>query len=348
MRGLRPDTVSGGTYPGVAVDSRTSEVAPSTLAGPDAVHGPVDVLYIAGDGRSGSTLLARMLAGPTAFAAGEVRYVWELGLSEDRDCECGRPFASCPFWSKVVEGLERRLGTDVRDVAAVVAADRRLLRTRRALEARRYADEPGRWSRLEPTYAAWVSALYQVVREVAGTPVVIDSSKLPLYGLLLRGDTSLRLSVVHLVREPRAAAHSWRRSKRLQDSRTRTHMRRRGLVHSGAVWSSSNYLAETLLRRGDTRYVVVRYEDLVARPRETIEELSAGLGLALEPPAVQDGHVALAPGHAASGNPDRHVSGLVPLRHDEAWREEMRRTEQVLVRVLTFPGARRYGYVGRR
>jgi hypothetical protein len=328
------------------VEIRTSdERLPSPEETTDPAETPVDVLYIAGEGRSGSTLLSRMLPGSTGFAAGEVRYVWERGLGEDRDCECGRPFASCTFWSKVVERLEQRVGPQVRDVTSMVEADHRLLRTRRARQAMGYAGEPAAWRDQEPEYAARISALYQVIREVARRPLVIDSSKLPMYGLLLRGDAALRVSVIHLVRDPRAAAHSWRRTKRVQDSRTRSHMRRRGLVHSCGVWNSSNYLAEALLRRGDTPFVRVRYEDLVKRPRETIEGIGAALGMELDTTSVGDGEVLLTPGHAASGNPDRHVSGSVPLRLDEAWRTEMPRLDKALVGALTFPVARRYGYV---
>src|SRR3712207_9509572 len=71
--------------------------------GPD---GRVDVVYIAGDGRSGSTLLSRLLHQvPGWLALGEVRYFWERGLQQDRACECGRPFSECPLWSRVADEL---------------------------------------------------------------------------------------------------------------------------------------------------------------------------------------------------------------------------------------------------
>lgn len=322
----------------------SSESSPSAQPSVDRSHEPVDVLYIAGEGRSGSTLLSRMLAGPSAFAAGEVRYVWERGLGENRACECGRPFATCPFWSVVTERLTQQLGRDP-DVRSMVEADRRLLRTRRAWQAVRDADSPEVWRRQEEPYASRVSMLYPVIREVAGRPVVVDSSKLALYGLLLRGDPSIRVAVIHLVRDPRASVHSWRRVKRVHDSHSRSHMPRRGLVHSAAVWWSSNYLAEALLAREGTRFVRVRYEDLVKRPHETFDAVGAALGTELEAPLIRNGHVFLAPGHAATGNPDRHVSGLVPLRLDDDWKSEMPAIDKALVTSLTFTLARRYGYV---
>jgi hypothetical protein len=51
----------------------------------EAAGGRVTVLYVAGTGRSGSTLLARVLGEADGFvAAGELRYVWQRGLVEDR------------------------------------------------------------------------------------------------------------------------------------------------------------------------------------------------------------------------------------------------------------------------
>ena len=60
------------------------------------------VLYIAGWGRSGSTLLERLLAevdGVTLL--GEVVHLWERGVREDELCACGTAFSGCPFWSEV-------------------------------------------------------------------------------------------------------------------------------------------------------------------------------------------------------------------------------------------------------
>src|SRR5450755_1085488 len=62
------------------------------------------VLYIAGTGRSGSTVLANILGEVDGvFAAGEVRYLWQRGLKEGRLCGCGLPVRECPVWRKALE-----------------------------------------------------------------------------------------------------------------------------------------------------------------------------------------------------------------------------------------------------
>src|SRR5262245_21456879 len=62
------------------------------------------VLYIVGVGRSGSTLLERMLgAVPGSVNAGELNAIFSRVATEDQRCGCGEPFSACPFWTAVGE-----------------------------------------------------------------------------------------------------------------------------------------------------------------------------------------------------------------------------------------------------
>jgi hypothetical protein len=324
-----------------------------TEPGPDqdpdsaARHDIVDVVYVAGDGRSGSTLLSRILGQmPGWFSAGEVRYVWERGLLDDRLCECGLPFRSCPLWTQVMRRLDPAGALSRSELHRLLAAEHRLLRTRFAPAALREARRPTRFRDREPDYADRVSALYAAIRSATGCSVLVDSSKLGAYGLVLRADPSLKVAVVHLVRDPRASAYSWRRLKPLHDANATPHMRRRSLVRSCAVWTSGNQLVESLLHRPGTTYVRIRYEDLVTRPEETLRVLTRALGHGdLELPVGRDGLFRIDHGHAVAGNPDRHSAGPVTLRLDDEWQRAMPRREQRLVHTLTRPVSTRYGYV---
>ncbi len=63
---------------------------------------PVRVLYIGGSGRSGSTLVERMLGAlPGVCNVGEVVLMWERGLLRGERCGCGIPLPQCPFWRAV-------------------------------------------------------------------------------------------------------------------------------------------------------------------------------------------------------------------------------------------------------
>ena len=66
---------------------------------------PVKVLYVAGLGRSGSTILANTLGQVEGFfSGGELNFIWKHALIENRLCGCGRPSRECPFWGPVFNG----------------------------------------------------------------------------------------------------------------------------------------------------------------------------------------------------------------------------------------------------
>ena len=65
------------------------------------------VIYIAGYGRSGSTLLERILnCNKKLFALGEIANL--LSLINDRDslCSCGRYIYQCEFWSNIIRDIK--------------------------------------------------------------------------------------------------------------------------------------------------------------------------------------------------------------------------------------------------
>ena len=64
------------------------------------------MVYIAGSGRSGSTILDNILGQIGGWAsAGELRFLWERGVLGDRLCGCGERFSVCPFWTQVLRSV---------------------------------------------------------------------------------------------------------------------------------------------------------------------------------------------------------------------------------------------------
>ena len=88
---------------------------------------------------------------------------------------------------------------------------------------------------------------------------------------------------------------------------------------------------------GSTR---VHYEDFVREPRRTVEVALSGLGLPVEPAQLShigDGRVVLGHTHGLSGNPSRFRYGEIVLRADEAWRDQMRRRDRLIVTMVALP-----------
>ncbi len=73
--------------------------------------GPVDVVFVGGMPRSGSTLLDLLIGQlPGHCDVGELFYMWQGGAKRDQRCACGEHFSRCPFWTAVGTARLRRLG----------------------------------------------------------------------------------------------------------------------------------------------------------------------------------------------------------------------------------------------
>jgi hypothetical protein len=296
---------------------------------------PTTVAYIAGAGRSGSTLLDLLLGRLDGwFSMGEFRHVWHA----QRDgylCGCGERVVDCTVWSEVL--------TRSRPPAPeVVLADMRVvLRTRhlaglanpRLLDRHR-ADAAAR-------LRAVLGSVYAATSEVTGARVLVDSSKDPLSGLLLAQIPDLRLHAIHLVRDPRAVTRSEQRPRvRPELTGRNALMPVRSARRASLEWDRRNALAHVLAHRSVTS-TRVRYEDLVADPDAIVERITRAVtGSRVTEPAGSG-----APGnHTVGGNPMRFDSGNLEIRPDVEWQTGLSARDRRTVVTLTWPLMRRYGY----
>lgn len=305
------------------------------------------ILYIAGAGRSGSTLLAMLLGGlPGCAAVGELRHIWERGVLANRLCGCGEPFHDCPFWSEV--GRAAFGGWEAVDAERQAA---RLMVVGRQRHFPLVAAGAGtaRFRAELRAYADLQARVYRAAAAVSGDAAIVDSSKSPVYALTLQV-AGLDVDVLHLVRDSRAVAYSWTRSRTMRDTASPEYMPTFGPAWSSLTWISNNLAVDVVRGRG-LRPRVVRYERLVTTPAR---ELLRGLGDTL-PVAARSaleaggdaGEFTVGVQHTVAGNPVRMQSGPLRLRLDDAWRAAMPARDRRLVTLLTFPLLARYGYAGR-
>ncbi|HET7475010.1 MAG TPA: hypothetical protein VFJ97_03185 [Dermatophilaceae bacterium] len=306
---------------------------------------PVRVLYFAGSGRSGTTVINNILGQVDgAFACGELRYVWQRGVVENRLCGCGVPFSECPLWAAV---MARAFGTATPDAAGI--ADRLLQRlsSRRvpAILLRRLVGRRPVPSHPDDTA---ILRLYRALSEHVDGAVIVDSSKLPPYGLLLGGLPGIELFVLHIVRDSRATAFSWQRTKPLLDFGDDQLMPKLMFWKSSLLWAWWNALTVLLWGR-NSGYLRVRYEDFAADPQPVMQRIVARAGL--DPtglPFETATSVRIAPTHSVAGNPARHSRGAVQVRSDDEWKRALPSRVRLMVTALTAPVLLRFGYPLRR
>lgn len=309
------------------------------------------VLYLGGLGRSGTTLIERLLGElPGICSMGEVVHLWQRGIAEDERCGCGTPFRECPFWQRV--GESAFAGWDEVDVSRVAALTRTVARTR---HIPRLAKHPrGRYRAALTEYLSYYRSLYGAVREVSGCRAVVDSSKHAALALCLSRSPGMDLRVIHVVRDSRAVAYSWAKAVRRPDAATESFMTRWSPWTSATQWNLQNAALHLLARTGAPS-LRVRYEDLARDPVAVVADIARFAGVEPDREALRflgggekaAGWAELGVHHTASGNPMRFTTGRITIKPDDAWRDAMPRTQQRAVTMLTLPLLARYGYLQR-
>lgn len=335
--------------------------------GASGAAGRLHVVYLGGFGRSGSTLLERVLGAiPGWVNIGELVDLPRSVYVHQERCGCGEPFLACPFWGEVgalAHGLPTAGsgGWDPARMARLAELRTQVARQRQLPALLALSRGRGGSSLLAGQvreYQSEYGRIYRAVAEVGGARVVVDASKGPAHGLALGlrlpggEDRGYDLSMVNLVRDPRGVAYSWSRRQvvRPQAGTANEHMWSISSSRSAAQWAALQTEMDLIGRAGGIRCARLRYEDLVDAPERAVQEVVARLGLAVGHAdlAHLDGRtVTLAASHGLSGNPSRFTHGSTALRSDVAWREGLPTRERRVVTGVTMPWLLRYGYVGR-
>jgi hypothetical protein len=303
------------------------------------VVSPTTVVYIGGWSRSGSTLLCRALGELDGWiAVGEVRAVWQDGILLNRACGCAAPFHECEFWRAVFEAAFGGMDSD--QAAQMVKMQAKLptwhmLAMPGVILRRRLSSRMG-------AYVSTLGRLYRAISEVSEARVTVDSSKFPTYAYALDSSADIDLHICHLVRDPRACTFSWARRLKKQPFGV---MKSLGPVQNSLHWNQRNRVFRSIWGEDFRRYTLLRYEDFVSHPAEGIRSVRSLVEEAASvPSAPDDRQVTLGPNHMVAGNPNRFDTGRVAVRDDREWMTGLPQRDQSIVKALTFPGMRRYGY----
>jgi len=309
------------------------------------------VVYIVGSGRSGSTLLERILGQVPGFVnVGEVIDIFRRVVDNDELCGCGQPFLECDFWTQVGHqafgGWSTDLVKEVADLQRSVARHRHLARLSSPTlqdtvfkgQVKRYGDIYGR--------------LYEAVLAVSGGQVVVDASKGAAQAVAISTSQLVDMRVIHLVRDARGVAFSWAKSgvDRPQGNAPGATMAQHRPALTAVRWSGLQVASE-VARRAVPLSAVLRYEDLMTDPAAELVRVLRRLDLADgdgQLAHVDGSSVDLRSSHGVSGNPSRFRDGRQRLRRDDQWRHDMRRSDRVAATALALAPLARYGYLGRR
>jgi len=308
----------------------------------------IKLIYLMGMGRSGGTLLGRILGQlPSSIYVGELRYLMQRGIAENWECSCGNSFDDCSFWNHVCQtGLA---SAKKPDMTVDLAEQDRFNQTRRfpwLFIKKLLHGYVGSTDRDIGNYCRVAVPLYQAICSNSGANKVIESSRYPSRGVALSMCEEIDVYAIHLIRDPRGVINS-------QLKKDRYYSRKTSLIPVKRVfhWTMINLfssLAKYAL--GKERYMVLRYEQFVDAPMETTRKILSFIGEQNDKLDffVSERHVRLDAGHVFSANENRNSSGSIEITLDENWPKELPGWTRRFITAATLIPMLIYGYRSRR
>lgn len=293
------------------------------------------LVYIAGYGRSGSTLLDLMLGScDEVVSLGEVGNAWEQLSQSGLRCSCGELYSDCPQWGPVVVAVGRsgKLSTWRKHAARRES----LVRGAVCLLLGSFSSD----FEYRLANATMLNALYGVDKP----RFIIDSSKTAYdfawRPLALKNKAELDVRMIHLVRNPFAVVAACLRGGNKQIQKNNHSVRPFAGEIALIGWIIANcsaLLVGKLLPPGC--YARVHYEELVENPERTLSALGEFLALDTEcvRSLVQANDI-LDSGHLIAGN---RMARAGSVRLQTAKRAERGESLPLVKRVLCkcFAGA---------
>ena len=254
------------------------------------------ILYIAGYGRSGSTLLDVLLSRHEHIVgAGELRTLFREA-SSGTECTCGRRVDHCELWGPIVASVTALSGS----TAATLDAKSKVAEGGPILTRHRAAHR-----------IAWAAALDLLLKST-GAKAIVDSSKTPRSAVrrpqLLHAASVADVYVIHLIRKPRSVLTSLERGSNRAIESGVAGGDRFALLRLTFNWTLANVRAARA--RSRLGGVAIRFEDLVSDPDGTLTDVFRHANLDPGPQIERDMD------HGLSGNRARR-QGFTQVRRNE-------------------------------
>ena len=305
------------------------------------------ILYIAGAGRNGSTLVGQCLAtNPWVVFPGELTHVWRRGFIENELCGCGSKFLDCDFWRRIAEhssirelDIHNRV-SQIRDKASRFSRIPAFFAGRRANQVN------------DRSYVEAYRRLIDRLGAVDDASWIVDASKYPTdLAVLIEHQKLLPpIHVLHLVRDCNATVHAWKKCKIRREVHWQTqYMPRYSSVQTTIAWLAFNRLTKTLVTRYDLPYSLVRYEDFAREPIKILKRLFDEIGMSTPDAdnsnlnsSTDSSHTGRS--HVLGGNPSKFEFDFGAIRLDEEWRTQLSGFDRLLVKCIAGRLQREYGY----
>lgn len=297
------------------------------------------MIFVTGASRSGTTLLSFVLRRhPQVLGLPELQYFGEFTETRTRDSRSARRHlrrAATAIYARHERGV--RLASlqpcDAEEIASYA-------RHRASALISRLGDEE------RNPYGVFAAAMQELARE-AGKSMVCEQTPRNIFYAESLLDTYPDARIIHMMRDPRAVMASqkrrWKRRRLLanRDALPPADALRAWINYHpytmASLWSRAT--AEAMRLSNHSRFLLIRFEDLLTRPAETVQRVCEHLDLdfdqnMLDVPQINSSHESSAGGARTGLNPE--AIG--------AWRHSLSKAEVVITERVCREGMILNGY----
>ncbi|NJL74544.1 MAG: sulfotransferase [Saprospiraceae bacterium] len=305
------------------------------------------ILLITGSGRSGSTLLSKLLNEiEGAFNVNELVFLHLNGVVRDYPCNTGEKFSESAVWKNIMAAYRSRNEIDLLEYKPHLIPNTRKLVKSQLLP---YSKTNEATNPYFQAYQQAIKDLYEAIFEVTNASIIIDSSKIAPFVNVVAHLKDFDLYVLHLVRDPRAVAHSWQKTIRREDvdASTNLFMEKRTPARSSIRWQLVNRFAETLKNHANLKYHYLKYEDFAAEPAKYLAEILHFLNLPANTIPVENGNTIQLKreDYGIWGNPNvRTQKNIVKVKMDDQYKAELPTRDRITATIYAMPLLWKYGY----
>lgn len=300
------------------------------------------IIYIGGFGRSGSTLISKILGNiPEFFNVNELCFIWEHGIVNKDLCGCGLPVKECKTWNKILLNAFGKIP----DKNQICHSIQNIPQNRHLLFFYMFSFIQKIFKKKfdYEEYKQNLSTLYQSIIKTTNTQVIIDSSKLPSYANIITELKNFDVYIIHLVKDSRATAYSWTKTIKREDSSENGYMEKYSPIQIARQWTGWNLTFQLLKKR--VPYLQINYEDFTNSPQKVLKNLLSFINeednfnqLSFSGPKS----VNLKPDHSVWGNPMKSQKGDIRISEKREWEKGLNLKSKLFITILTFPLLMKY------
>jgi hypothetical protein len=283
------------------------------------------IIYIAGAGRSGSTLLDITIGNlKNHWSLGELIFYVENGLVSEEYCSCGKKVIECEFWGSVTKNWNEVRKLDNQQFIKIQSD---LLRNKRLLINIWFNKFP-KTEHLDYTHD--LNALYTLLFEYSKAQVLIDSSKNAQYIKQLK-KLPFNLTVLQVTRSFSGVLNSTKKEFKINPSEgVERELRPQTFVYTLAIWLIDNFF--TWFFSFGTHYKRIKYEDFVTNPLATLSKFESLNETDTEKIKNRGPFYAL---HLVAGNKLR-MSGTIMINtsNEEKWVSNVKSHHKALAKII--------------